>query len=501
MGASPAVSDTNLARGAIGLREVMFQSVAFMGCGATIVSSLPLTMAYAGGAALDAGLLCLLALLTVALSISALAAHLPSAGSFYTYASRAIHPSVGFLVGWLYSLLTVLVVPLLVLILAATLAATHPLTEAPGLWWVYALLSIIIVSVIGWLGIQTSSIANVILGVFELAVFLVLSIWLIFAAGDRNTLAVFGTQYANIPGHLGFGGVIVGMIFTVLAFSGFEAAAPLAEESRAPRRTIGRAVIIALLLVVGIELVSIYAATVYYGPTRMGAFAGLSGGIGANWELLGGKVWGAGWLLVLIAVLNSCLANSNAGANTITRTLYAFGRIRVLPKALGTTDARRKSPQVAVAVQFVLSVAITLGLGIAYGPSVAFGIIGTIIGISFAILYMAINLSCFLYYWRQRRHEFRWWRHGLIPAIGILVLIPVFFAGAGIAVFSFISPLTPPYSAAGPVLVIWMLIGLVYLFYMRSKNPERIQDTAKVFLMEESGELAGEGAVAPAPAA
>jgi hypothetical protein len=46
-----------------------------------------------------------------------------------------------------------------------------------------------------------------------------------------------------------------------------------------------------------------------------------------------------------------------------------------------------------------------------------------------------------------------------------------------------------------------MLIGLVYLFYMRSKNPERIQDTAKVFLMEESGELAGEGAVAPAPAA
>ncbi len=154
MGASPAVSDTSLARGAIGLREVMFQSVAFMGCGATIVSSLPLTMAYAGGAALDAGLLCLVALLTVALSISALAAHLPSAGSFYTYASRAIHPSVGFLVGWLYSLLTVLVVPLLVLILAATIAATHPLTSAPGLWWVYALAAIIIVSVIGWLGIK-----------------------------------------------------------------------------------------------------------------------------------------------------------------------------------------------------------------------------------------------------------------------------------------------------------------------------------------------------------
>jgi amino acid transporter len=491
VGASPAVSDTTLAHGAIGLREVIFQSVAFMGCGATIVSSLPLTMAYAGGAALDAAFLCLLALLTVALSIAALSAHLPSAGSFYTYASRAIHPNVGFLVGWLYSMLTVLVVPLLVLILAATLAATHPLTSAPGLWWVYALIAIVIVSVICWLGVQTSSVFNVILGIFELTVFLVVSIWLIFAAGDRNTFAVFGTKFANIPGHLGFGGIIVGMIFTVLAFSGFESAAPLAEESRAPRRTIGRAVVIALLVVAGVELVSIYAATVYWGPKNMGAFASLSGGIGANWELLAGKVWGAGWLLVLIAVLNSCLANSNAGANTITRTLYAFGRIRVLPRALGTTDARRKSPQVAVAVQFVLSVAITLGLGIAYGPSVAFGILGTIIGIAFALLYIVINLSCFLYFWRQRRHEFTWWRHALIPAIGIAVLIPVFFAGAGLPVFSFISPLTAPYSYAGPILLIWMIIGLGYLFYMRSHNPQRIQDTSKVFLMEETDVVEG----------
>jgi hypothetical protein len=58
-------------------------------------------------------------------------------------------------------------------------------------------------------------------------------------------------------------------------------------------------------------------------------------------------------------------------------------------------------------------------------------------------------------------------------------------------VFSFISPLTAPYSYAGPILLIWMIIGLGYLFYMRSHNPQRIQDTSKVFLMEETDVVEG----------
>ena len=43
--------------------------------------------------------------------------------------------------------------------------------------------------------------------------------------------------------HHGLAGVIGGSVFTVLAFGGFEGAAPLAEEARDPRRTIPRAVL------------------------------------------------------------------------------------------------------------------------------------------------------------------------------------------------------------------------------------------------------------------
>jgi amino acid transporter len=39
----------------------------------------------------------------VAISIGQLAKRLPSAGGFYTYAARGLHPAVGFLVGWGYA--------------------------------------------------------------------------------------------------------------------------------------------------------------------------------------------------------------------------------------------------------------------------------------------------------------------------------------------------------------------------------------------------------------
>jgi amino acid transporter len=480
MGGRGASADVSLARDAVGLPDVAFQSVAFMGCGATIVSALPLTMAYAGGAAIVSGILCLLALLTVALSIRALARHLPAAGSFSTYAAQAIHPLAGFGVGWMYLLLALLTEPLLALIFAATLRTTS--WFPPGLWWLYALVVIAAVTLFSFLGIRTSATVNVVLSVFEFAVFVVLSVWLVVAAGRRNTTAVFGTQFANAPHHPGFGGIVIGMIFTVLAFGGFEAAAPIAEEARAPRRTIGRAVLIALLLVASIELFSIYAVTVYFGPAHAFGFSQLGGGLGANWEQLASKVWGVGWVLVLISVLNSCLANANAGSTDATRTLFAFGRIGVLPRVTAAIQPRWKSPYVAVAVQLVVAVAVVLGMGFTFGPGDAFAIIGTLSGMVFALLYVAVNVSCVLYFWRRQRAEFRWPRHVLIPVIGIVVLVPVFFTGAGIPVFSFITPLGPPLSYAGPVLAGWIILGIAYAGYLARRHPGRLAGTATVFL-------------------
>ena len=80
---------------------------------------------------------------------------------------------------------------------------------------------------------------------------------------------MFGTHYANNPDYSGFSGVIVGSIFTILAFIGFEEAAPIAEEAHEPRRTVPLAIIFSCLGIGLFYILNTYASTVTFGPAKM----------------------------------------------------------------------------------------------------------------------------------------------------------------------------------------------------------------------------------------
>src|SRR6266496_4265184 len=108
--------DTGLARGAIGLREVLFQSITHMAPAAAVAFSIIVGAPFGAGALPLAVLLALVACLLVAISIGQLAKHLPSAGGFYTYTARGLHPAFGFLVAWGYAFAEPFVAPLLYLI-------------------------------------------------------------------------------------------------------------------------------------------------------------------------------------------------------------------------------------------------------------------------------------------------------------------------------------------------------------------------------------------------
>jgi len=225
---------TGLRRDAIGLREATFQSITDMAPGAAIAASIPAGVAFAGGSLPLAVVFALVACLFCAWSIGLLAREMPSAGSLATYAARGIHPSVGFLVAWAYVLCGWLIPPLVLLQLGFTTDGTlhsefHGYTA--NLWWVWSILGALIVLAAGYYGIRTSARLGTVLGVFEIGVFLVLAVFLVVHAGSNNTLSVFTTKYTT-PGFHGISGVIAGSVFTILAFGGFEGAAPLAEETR-----------------------------------------------------------------------------------------------------------------------------------------------------------------------------------------------------------------------------------------------------------------------------
>ena len=99
---------SGLRRGSIGLAEPM-QSIAQISPTLGIFYTIAFTTGQAGVAAPLTYLAAFLVCLVIAVPMTGLARHLPSAGGFYTYVSHGIGPMAGFITGWLYAIMVTIV--------------------------------------------------------------------------------------------------------------------------------------------------------------------------------------------------------------------------------------------------------------------------------------------------------------------------------------------------------------------------------------------------------
>jgi amino acid transporter len=467
-----------LRRDAIGLREVLFQSITDMAPGAAIAASIPAGAAFAGGSLPLSVIFALIACLFCAFCVGELARELPAAGSLATYVARGLHPSLGFLVAWAYALEGALIPPLVLLQLGFTVAVTlhSELSVAAGLWWPWTILGAAVVGAAGYFGIRVSASLGTVLGVFEILVFAVLGVLFIIHAGSANTARVFTAHYTP-KNFSGLTGVIAGSVYTILAFGGFEGAAPLAEEARDPRRTVRRAVLLATLGIGVLYVFTTYAVTVAFGPAGFGGFS-TSGA--ASWEGLARSLFGAFWFFVFLAIVNSTVANANAGVNVASRTAYAMGRVGAFPSFFALVSPRHRSPLVGLGITIAITLAVSLALGFGYGPTTAFAMTGAGLVILLISVYVVVNAACIGFFLRTGR--FNPLRHGLIPVLGILAFIPAWLTATGIHLFSFISPLTPPISYAAYAIAGFIAVGIVYLILLWRRDRQRVVDVGIVHL-------------------
>src|SRR6185437_7095153 len=196
-----------------------------------------------------------------------------------------------------------------------------------------------------------------------------------------------------------------------------------------------------------------YAIDVGFGP---GKFATFTTGTGAaSWEGVARALYGLFWVLVFFAIVNSTLANSNAGVNVSSRTSFAMGRIGAFPSILASVSPRHRSPVVAIALGGVISLVVMLALGLHYDPTTAFAMVGTGLVIMIVGVYILMNLSCIGYFARSGRLNVV--SHVVAPVLGIAAFVPAWCAGSGIKIpgFSFITPLPAPLSYMGPAVAIW----------------------------------------------
>jgi len=245
-------------------------------------------------------------------------------------------------------------------------------------------------------------------------------------------------------------------------------------------------VILSCVLIGLFYLVCYYGAMVYFGPNvaadPTNGFFAFNGG--DPWDGLASKLWGPLSILVLLAIINSAFANSNAGANAATRVGYALGRVGILPRALAQVHPRYKTPYIAVHVQGALGIAVALILGfVLSGPLNAFALLGTVATIIIVFIYILTNLSNLVFYMREHRDELNPVFNVVVPILGTLIFIPVLLAAFGIDFGGLgIAGLTAPANAAPWIVLAWLAIGVGVYIYFSTRAPGRIQETAKTFI-------------------
>src|SRR5215470_20431468 len=185
------------------------------------------------------------------------------------------------------------------------------------------------------IGIRLSVRSDLALLAFEFAVLFALALTILFkgAPGGDWHLHVFNPS--SSPS--GFSGVVVGAVFGVLAFTGFEAPAYLGEEAQNPTRTVPRAILITTAGIGIVFLFFFYVTTVGYGISNIGKLPGDP----APWDTLGRHYWGSGpTILIDIASVVALVAGALAAQNGAARMLYALGRDGLLARSLGRTLPR-----------------------------------------------------------------------------------------------------------------------------------------------------------------
>lgn len=477
-----------LARGSVHLPEVLFLAVATMAPGVGTAFSLAAGAPFAGSALPGSVVLALVGCLFVAVAIGSLAEEIPSAGGCATYIGRVLGGGMGFLSGWGYLLIYLLAGGYLSLLSGDLLGSSlKGVAGIPyGVWATIGVLGTLAATcALQYYGVRLGSRTGMVLGTIEILVVGLLAVTMVYLAGSRNTLTVFWSNVSPGTGYTTGVGMVAGSIYAILAFIGFDAAAPLGEEAANPRRTVKRAVIGSTLLVGLFYVFATYASDVYFGPEKFSNFQNY--GDGNPWGAIAGIVWGVpGRIIFLIALLNSSIACSNGCATAATRTIWAMGQAGTLPRIFAATHHRWKSPTSAIAAVIGLGLVLAVFFGLKYGAVMGYTWIGTAQGIGIIPIYVLVAVACPIYYLTVRREALKPFSHVVCPILGIVCLVPAFIVGAGIPVFKFVTPLTAPLNTAGPAVGVFWLIGLGMMVYLYRRNPTHL--TAMTVSFEDQAE-------------
>ncbi len=333
------------------LIDTVAQSVGLMGPVFSIAFLVPLVVGIVSASGKGAGTAAPLAVVIASVGVLGLGwiiaeytRKIQAAGSLYDYVTDGLGGRVGSAAGWLYYAgilaLGAGILPMIGGVIHDTIQGEFNATPLP--YWAWDVLLFLLVGSIIYLGVALSTRVQLTLAAISVSVVLVYSVFVIIKSGGLHHVAS-GFSPSGSPTH--WTGILFGVLYGVLLFTGFETSANLAEETERPEHNIPRAVLTSVLVIAGFYVIGSFAQVAGFhfslsaigknagaplftlaGPKAAGGFAGV--GIRRLVELV--------VVFDMIAVLIGCAVSGSRG-------FFALARDGKMPRPL-TSISRHGTP-------------------------------------------------------------------------------------------------------------------------------------------------------------
>src|SRR5205814_6424661 len=230
-------------------------------------------------------LIAMVAMLFTAISYGRMARAYPSAGSAFTYVSRELHPSLGYVTGWSMAMDYILN-PLICTIWCAK-AAGNFAPEIPYFAW--AIFFAALFTMLNLRGIETSARINAALAAamaVVIAIFLVVALRYLIHFPPQGVHAFWKPFYdpQTFPPSLVFRGTSI----AVLTYIGFDGISTLSEEVHNPRRNVLLATVLVCLITGVLASLEVYTAQLAW-PKPASTFPSLENAFSHVAGLVGGR--------------------------------------------------------------------------------------------------------------------------------------------------------------------------------------------------------------------
>jgi putrescine importer len=380
-------------------------------------------------------LVAMVAMLFTAMSYGKMSGAFPSAGSTYTYVSRAFHPVLGFLAGW-SMILDYLLIPLLSVVYAA-LTANRMIPSVP--YSVWAIVFAVIITLINIRGMRvTAQAGNIMMTLMSVcaALFLILAVHYIWITHGPAALfsahAIFDRQTFSLHP------LMLGAAIASLSFIGFDAISTLAEDTLHPERDISTATIAVCLIETVFCVAAVYMAALVWPDFH-------SYPESETVILDIGRVVGGGGMVVFLGfiLLVAGLASALTGQAGASRLLLGMGRDDVISRRFfAYVDPRYSTPIRSIYLMGAVSLVGSLLL--------RFQMVVELLNFGAFVGFILVNLCVVQYFFNERRQR---------SGMGLLTNLLFPLAGAAVCTYIWLNlTTTAKWAGFG-----WLFAGMLYL--------------------------------------